>query len=135
MIVKSNLFEKSVIERDDIESFLFNFDDILNCKSKNNASTPNANNVDDKIEETAAASDSDENNEDNMRNSIFNLRDEMLENGNFDSQKCIDYFVNQLQIKYFMKIRQELDNDNPKIKIGYHDLGHMHKESNCIKRK
>ena len=33
------------------------------------------------------------------------MRDEMLENGNFDLQKCIDYFVNQLQVKYFMKIR------------------------------
>ena len=34
-----------------------------------------------------------------------------------------------------MKIRQELDNNNPKIKIGYNDLGHVHKESNCIKKK
>ena len=34
-----------------------------------------------------------------------------------------------------MKIRKELDNDNPKVKIGYYDLGRMHKESNCIKRR
>ena len=51
----------------------------------------------------------------------------MLENGNFDLQKCIDYFVNQLQVKYFMKITQEVDNDNPKVKIGYYDLGSIHK--------
>ena len=63
------------------------------------------------------------------------MRDEMLENGNFDLQKCIDYFVNQLRVKYFMKIRQELDNDNPKVKIGYYDLGRMHKESDRIKRR
>ena len=59
----------------------------------------------------------------------------MLENGNADLQKCIDYFVNQLQVKYFMKIRQELDNYNAKIKIGDYDLGRMHKESNCITRR
>ena len=63
------------------------------------------------------------------------MRDEMLENGNFDLQKCIDYFVNQLGVKYFMKIRQELDNDNPRVKIGYHDLDHMHNESNQIKKR
>ena len=34
-----------------------------------------------------------------------------------------------------MKIRQELDNDNPKVKIGYHDLGRMLKELNRIKRR
>ena len=62
------------------------------------------------------------------------MRDKMLENGYFDLQKCIDYFVNQLGVNYFMKIRQELDNDSPKVKIGYHDLGRMHKESNRIKR-
>ena len=55
----------------------------------------------------------------------------MLENGNFD----LHDFVNQLRVQYFMKIRQELDNDNPKVKIGYYDLGRMHKESNHIKRR
>ena len=35
------------------------------------------------------------------------MRDEMLENGNFNLQNCIDYFVNQLRVTYFMKIRQE----------------------------
>ena len=34
-----------------------------------------------------------------------------------------------------MKIRQELDNDNPKIKVGYYDLGRIYKESNRIKRR
>ena len=34
-----------------------------------------------------------------------------------------------------MKTRQELDNDNPKIEIGYNDLVCMHKESNQIKRR
>ena len=33
-----------------------------------------------------------------------------------------------------MKIRQELDNDNPKNKIGYYDLGRIHKELNPIKK-
>ena len=61
--------------------------------------------------------------------------DEILENSNFDLQQCIDYFMNQLPVKYFIKIRQELDNDNSKIKIGYYDLGRTHKESNCIKRR
>ena len=41
----------------------------------------------------------------------------------------------QLQVKYFMKIRQELDIDDPKIKVGYYDLSCMHKESNRIKRR
>ena len=34
-----------------------------------------------------------------------------------------------------MKIRQELSNDNPKVKIGYYDLGCMHKESTKKKNK
>ena len=34
-----------------------------------------------------------------------------------------------------MKIRQELDNDNPKVKIGYYELGCMQKQSNPIKRR
>ena len=56
----------------------------------------------------------------------------MLENGNFDLQKCIDYFVNHLRVKKFIKINQ---NTNPKIKIGYYDLGGMHKESNQRKTR
>ena len=34
-----------------------------------------------------------------------------------------------------MRIRQELDNVNPKIKIVYYDLGCMHNESNSIQRQ
>ena len=49
----------------------------------------------------------------------------MSQNGDFDLQKFIDYFVNQLQIKCFKKIRQELDNDNPKVIIGCYDLDRM----------
>ena len=129
---KRQLFEKSFTEREDIGIFLFNFDDILNYKSKNDASTSNTHN-DEKIEDSSTESKKDENDKDNASNNKFNIRDEKLDNGNFDLQKFIDYFVNQLQVKYFMKIRQELNNDNPKIKIGYYDLGFMHKESNCIK--
>ena len=33
----------SFIKREDIERFLFNFDEILNYKNINNASTPNTN--------------------------------------------------------------------------------------------
>ena len=76
----------------------------LIIKSKNDASTSNTND-DKEIEDTATERESDENDEDNMRNDRFNKRDEILDNGNFDFKKFIDYFVNQLLIKYFMKIR------------------------------
>ena len=92
---KRQLFDKSFIERLNIERFLFNFDDILNYKRKNNASTSKTND-DEEIEDTATESNSDENDKANARTNRFNMRDEMLENGNFDLQKCIDYFVNQL---------------------------------------
>ena len=65
---KKQLFEKSLIERDDIERFLFNFDDILNDKSTKDASTTNANNDDDEIEDTTTESDSDENENENENN-------------------------------------------------------------------
>ena len=84
----------------------FNFDDILNYKSKKDASA--LKNNDDEEIDTATEGRSDENENDNVSNDRSNLRDEMLENGNFDLQKCIAYFVNQLQVEYFMKIRQEI---------------------------
>ena len=43
------------MEREDIEKFLFNFHDILNYESKNNASTPHTND-DKEIEDTATES-------------------------------------------------------------------------------
>ena len=74
------------------------FDDILNYKSKNDTSKPNTNN-DKEIKDTTTESESDENDEDNASKKRFNMRYEMLDNDNFDLQKCIDYFVNQLQVK------------------------------------
>ena len=132
---KKNIFEKSFTNRSEIEKFLFNFNDILNYKSKNDASKPNNTNDDEDIEDTTTESDSDENDSVNASNKRgYNSRDEMLENVNFDLQKCIDYFVNQLRVKYLMKIRKKLDNDHPKVKVGYYDLGRLHKESNRVKR-
>ena len=40
----------------------------------------------------ATESESDENENDNASNNRFNLRDKMLESGNFDLQTCIDYY-------------------------------------------
>ena len=40
--------------------------------------------------------------------------------------------MNHLRVKKFIKINQ---NTNPKIKIGYYDLGGMHKESNQRKSR
>ena len=88
---------------------------------------------DEEIEDTTTEGESDENDKANASNNRFNMRDGILENGNLDLQKCIDYFVNQLRVKYFIKTRRELDNDNSKIKIGYYDHSRMHKESNCTK--
>ena len=58
MIIKDNYFF-SLIEREDIERFLFDFDDILNYKSKNNTSTSNGDN-DKVIQESSTESENDE---------------------------------------------------------------------------
>ena len=65
------------------------------------------------IDDTTTESETNDNDKVNVSSNRFNIRDEMLRNGNFDLQSCIDYIVNHLGVKYFTKIRQELDNDNP----------------------
>ena len=66
---KKIIFENSFTNREEIEKFLFNFDDILNYKSKKNESASNTTNDDEEIEDTTTESNSDDNDKENTSNS------------------------------------------------------------------
>ena len=67
--------------------------------------------------------------------STINIKDEMTANIDFDLQKSINYFVNQIQEKYLMKNREQLENDDQMINVRYYNLGRKFRPSNIIKNR